>query len=548
MEIIKQKLNNKLENEYLIKDNILFKMIDDSKLHRKEICYIFIPFYHAVKYWIYHLKILASNIENNHNDIGKNIFLIKDNIDDEAGNGKEEDSHTNTYLQFLEVLGIKEYNFILYESNSVKDFNDELSKLFQKTIVEHLYTLGTIEFYYIYISSYINKNLSCYFNGEQKHYNNHEILDVKHSEDFFKLSLVLSDLEPELLDNAIDNGFKLLYNLYEGLLDHSNSRKFLKSPIYFAQVREDPQVELNVINDNDKILMIASGGDTLLSILNEYNSVDIDLIDLNKNQLYLTEMKRIIWSHFDENKLEELWFDSFDINSFINIINKIKTFIDKEEIIDFFKEYSTFFTNGLSNSGRFEALFDLVRQQNDNYNDIGWDIWFKREILMEVFGENAVKYSMNHEFNDHFKLIYSEYLKLKSDGSINYFIDQVLFKDYTFYSSYPLYFNKKLMNNINYQLKYINSDIFQQLKESENEKYNMIHISNITDWLPPDRLEFLLSEIVRCLKFSGKIILRRLNSDQKLDIFVEKFFQNVCYVSDKSHFYTECIIGEKLHN
>src|SRR5579872_5134227 len=75
----------------------------------------------------------------------------------------------------------------------------------------------------------------------------------------------------------------------------------------FAQVREDPMIELNVINkiinnsNNNESLSVAcitSGGCTALSMLSKYIKV-IDCVDINVEQNYLTELKLALCLYFD---------------------------------------------------------------------------------------------------------------------------------------------------------------------------------------------------------------------------------------------------------
>src|SRR5277367_6948639 len=66
--------------------------------------------------------------------------------------------------------------------------------------------------------------------------------------------------------------------------------------VMFSIVREDPSVELAIINkfignQSCNILTIASGGCTLFSLMGCTNVKYIDAIDINSDQLYLCALK-----------------------------------------------------------------------------------------------------------------------------------------------------------------------------------------------------------------------------------------------------------------
>lgn len=82
-------------------------------------------------------------------------------------------------------------------------------------------------------------------------------------------------------------------------------------------------------------------------------------------------------------------------------------------------------------------------------------------------------------------------------------------------------------------------------------KYNLIHTSNLSDWLSKDKLAIMLKNIDKLLLNDGYLIMRRLNGDYQLKEIVADTFNimNVTNVTDvpndRSEFYSEVTIAHK---
>ena len=94
--------------------------------------------------------------------------------------------------------------------------------------------------------------------------------------------------------------------------------------IRYAQVWEDAEILLEAlkIKPTDNILSIASAGENALSMLTrEPNKVYA--IDLNENQIYCTELKKIAYKYLDYDECME-FIGVFDSERRINTYNEIK--------------------------------------------------------------------------------------------------------------------------------------------------------------------------------------------------------------------------------
>ena len=176
---------------------------------------ILAPFYFAVNYWMDNLLMFHQNLSDTNDTTSAK--LVEENICDEFGihNGEVDlkNCHKLTYIKFLVALGYKG-KFII--TNPVEKFNNELeNSLYNNTTKFHACVLGAIEHFYICISTMLKQY--CDKNGiKQNHYQVHEVLDKKHSMDFFNVALNQDATIGDFID-GIAKGLHLLWNIYEQL-------------------------------------------------------------------------------------------------------------------------------------------------------------------------------------------------------------------------------------------------------------------------------------------------------------------------------------------
>jgi S-adenosylmethionine:diacylglycerol 3-amino-3-carboxypropyl transferase len=317
--------------------------------------------------------------------------------------------------------------------------------------------------------------------------------------------------------------------------------------ILFSQVREDPKVELYVdslILNKKRYLIVGSGGCTLfslLSVLNEDNDIIIDVIDQNINQLYLIKLKLAIITYFDGdiNAILDFFEGKFSRMEYDDIFNKF-CFADEEN--KFWRLNKNLIYSGINQSGTFENIFrDLVN------SDYDFEKIFDKKNLIEKFGESAVINSLNREFYDHFRnVIVNKYYK-KYKIHENYFFYQIINNKY-YRKCLPPYFDnlKKIVKNRD-KINFICGNFFDYIQKTDN-KYNLIHTSNLTDWVDKNELIPFFNKIKNLLFDEGYVISRRLNGDYNLKetILFEEGFEILDNISDISEFYSEIIVGKLL--
>ena len=316
--------------------------------------------------------------------------------------------------------------------------------------------------------------------------------------------------------------------------------------ILFSQVREDPDIELFVANEIDKLktinkkryLLVGSGGCTLLTLLSIMDKNDdfiIDVIDMNIEQIYLIQLKiAVIKYYVDKNNILD-FFEGTNSNN-IDILD-----LDlSHQCRTFWKKNNKMFKSGINQNGVFELLFKDLVSSNYNFEKV-----FDRENLINKFGEIAVINSLNKEFYDHFRGILERYKSYDIDS--NYFYYQIVNNKYN-RNCLPKYFDNiyRIIEN-SHKINYICSDFTEYVKANKCQ-YNMIHTSNLTDWVSKNKLNELLNMLYKSVCDNGYIIMRRLNGDYVLKDVIEnngKFNVLDDIPKDKSEFYSEVVICYK---
>lgn len=349
----------------------------------------------------------------------------------------------------------------------------------------------------------------------------------------------------------------------------------IKTNIAFSQVREDPEIDLFLCNsikkNNKKALMIGSGGESIFTLLLCPDIQEIDLIDANPEQIELIKLKMEAIRQL--SPIEYLHFVESD-----NYSDKTKTYksLLDNSILDISywntKENLFLIEYGINQIGVFEQLFKELRDCFDvspvnSFNDNTWNNAFSkifnRQKLINAFGEEAVKYSMSKEFSDHFSFVMKNAIEKYQN---NYFIDQVFHGRYL--KDKPIFLNPENYKIIQEKLNKINiiQNQFHQHVKNSKEKYDFIHTSNITDWLPLNTLDELYNDINKCLLPNGIVVSRRLNGDHSLKDIIGKVFDATLYFpnvkkshisrnqidlsktineNDTSYFYSEVLYGKR---
>lgn len=333
----------------------------------------------------------------------------------------------------------------------------------------------------------------------------------------------------------------------------SFAKEISKIPIFFSQTREDPYVEINAIKTLDfneplSICLIASGGDTVCSMIMNCEDTKIDVIDANLDQIYLTKLKIALLKNFDGRF--NLSFLTHGCINWREILDQLYLSHSLDsETYQYWIFNEDLIKKGVNQSGRFEQIFQSLKTNS-------MDLVFSYDNLTQIFGENATSYSMNRSFVDHFSDVFERYQRHYLDPKDNYFYYQILYNSYPADGDKPIYLTNNNPFCTNTKLKFNHNNMLDHLCNQPDNFYHLVHLSNITDWLYPNIqnekkwIGTLLNECGRVLKTGGKITLRRLNSDMNLEEYLRSDYDDkyqLKKVFDKSMFYSEVIELTKIN-
>ena len=278
----------------------------------------------------------------------------------------------------------------------------------------------------------------------------------------------------------------------------------LQNPVQFAVVREDPWLDRQVVAQfgAKRLLLIASGGCTALSLAAYDPSLEMTLLDPNPAQLGLVQQKVAALSLTQEER-----------NTRFNIENVRP--------------------NGLSECGNFESLFrslrhflyDLVMPYEEMkrvcraeravkdlitspYWSVAFEMFFCDELLRTMFGGDALQYAKKGTYPQYFQSVFERGLQ-RADLPENPFMHHLLLGHYL--SDYTPDFLRSPAPKRPF--KQIEGFIDEQVNLAE---YDFIGLSNIMDWMKPEDRDALRRKIQDETTIGTVIMWRQLNNEQPL--------------------------------
>ena len=350
------------------------------------------------------------------------------------------------------------------------------------------------------------------------------------------------------------------------------------SEIAFSQAREDPRIELRVIEQLKerqghplRVLLVASGGCTALSLLASPAVVQIEAVDLNLAQLHLVELRRQALLHLSLD--EQLRLIGADLKASeterLRLYERVRLQLP-DTTQAFWDARQDQIAFGVNRVGRFEQLFrelsshfatfelDPLRSpttalQHPRWRD-SFETVFERSKLAGTFGEAAVNYSMDRSFGEHFADVFAIALQ-QFVPTENYFVTQVWGDCYTSgMDGVPIYLQQPAQTSIHAlgtdRLRLHHGAFAEKMQQlAEFSKFDLIQFSNISDWMPLSDLHTMLTSAVHSLKPGGALIGRRLNGDHHLasvmadHLLVDDSLTTQLLASDRSFFYREVVVG-----
>ena len=349
-------------------------------------------------------------------------------------------------------------------------------------------------------------------------------------------------------------------------------------PLAFAQVREDPQLDLEIIAQLPKhpvIVMIASGGETAIQVARQLPA-ELHLVDMNPAQLAITRLKwRLAESFSVRESRALLGHDLTDPRDrpgrLAQLLEQLNlpsdTFGPPEQIAgwgpDFSGRYERTFAELQRELAPIAAEIQRVLESSDESlnatvffepnTESGqiFDAAFDRVMCLKnlvcLFGKDATQ-NPRQSFAAHFA--WRTRLSLsRRDRTQNPFLWQLLLGRFPSTAAYDWLLPSSRDQPLQTLKPRLHSgrmvDILQTFAPAS---VDLVHLSNILDWLSPDQAVETLRCAYRVLKPGGRLILRQLNSTlciPDLDSLLtwDLSLGNRMAEQDRSFFYPAIFVG-----
>jgi len=352
------------------------------------------------------------------------------------------------------------------------------------------------------------------------------------------------------------------------------------SQLAFSQVREDPLVDLAVVRRLAastgrplRVLMVASGGCTALSLLAEPAVAEVIAVDANPAQLHLVELRRQALIHLAPAEQHTLVGDGRGGGPAdrARLWQRLRDHLPAPARAHW-DARSGEIEAGVNRVGRFE---DCFRELAAAFREVGLDpvarpaqalasrhyldIFervFERGGLERRFGREAVTYSMDREFSHHFAGMFARAMR-RWRAADNYFLLQIWAERYgDGEGGAPPYLDPATQERIRglgagpERLRLAGGRLDQLLTGGGVDgRFDLIHTSNISDWMPVPSLRAMLAGAAALLAPGGAVIGRRLNGDHRLaeqfasHLTVDAELGAALTAADRSFFYPEVVVG-----
>ena len=348
-------------------------------------------------------------------------------------------------------------------------------------------------------------------------------------------------------------------------------------PLAFAQVREDALIDLKlvaILPPHARVMLVASGGCTAAALAGA-DVTYLHLVDPNPSQIALSRLKLQLLKMTDleerlallghirmgskkrgtqlENLLTKLGLplNSLGTSSLISRIGpdysgRYEMVFAKfrEELIDYTKEIESL----LSLTCPTEQQGQVVRSTKlGKAIDKAFERTMELHALQELFGPNATANRMQ-DFSQHFawrtRNVLASLPAISNPYLAQVFLGHFLEGTYTPWLNTPK--TRKLPD-----IKCSIMDMVDALETERPASLDLVHLSNILDWLTPSEASRVLRNAWNSLRYGGYVLIRQLNSTLNIRAISTTFswdahLSQTWHKQDRSFFYRALHVGQKV--
>jgi S-adenosylmethionine-diacylglycerol 3-amino-3-carboxypropyl transferase len=358
-------------------------------------------------------------------------------------------------------------------------------------------------------------------------------------------------------------------------------------PIAFAQVREDPEIDRRVVEQlagdpfprkpstgDVDVVMIASGGCTAAYLASLPSVRRLHLVDAGAAQLGLTRLKLRLLANSPDERKALLGHTPMDAEVRRTRLAELGQELELSDRL--FGEPAAVARLGPDHAGRYELVFaalqaDLSDVRNELAELLGLDDTAAQTAaaapstalgrrldeavdrvmslpnLVALFGRDATN-NAAEPFSRHFARRIRHALATLPAAD-NPFLWQMLTGRYSPREAAPWLevATPARLPRLTFECRFM----ADALRESAPESFDMVHLSNIVDWLSVDDARETLEAAWRVLRPGGRVLIRQLNSSLDIRALGSSFQwlreeSDALHATDRSFFYRALHLGRKI--
>lgn len=285
-------------------------------------------------------------------------------------------------------------------------------------------------------------------------------------------------------------------------------------PLAFAQVREDPLLDLALAERLPRdavVVMIASGGETLVPLA-RLPLARIHAVDMNAAQLALARLKLRLAGKLSPDAIcQMLGHEPMPSAERRNMLEDWFQTLGLEK--DAFGPLDWVSEHGPDHAGRYERCFAELRKviASGCSREQALCRVMALPNLTALFGHEAAQ-NPRRPFHEHFARR-SELAFQRGDASTNPFLHQMYAGRFVPGHRYDWLQSEAPPQT---QVVWHHGRMVEVLASMPAASADLVHLSNILDWLSPDQAMHTLEAAARALKPGGSLILRQLNSSLEI--------------------------------
>ena len=320
-------------------------------------------------------------------------------------------------------------------------------------------------------------------------------------------------------------------------LRRSRLRGARSDKLYFAQVREDPLLEIEALEPraNETLLVVSSGGCTALSLVAR-GAGKVIAVDFNSTQNHLVELKAAAVRSIDTDELIPFlgagpmsgearvaayhslrWMLSGTATGYWDRHpDMIEQGVLNAGVTERFIRFVAHVVKTLVHSGsridRLLACRTLEEQHalyNREWNNRRWRILFKvllgRRAFDRAYDPRFFENVRNPSFAEHFRRLV-EHALCEIPVSTNYFLHHMLRGDYPA-SAVPPYLEEGA-TVASENLELVDGSMSEYLSTLQDNSIDGIALSNICEWLNEAQIAELFAQVARVAKPNARLCFR----------------------------------------